>query len=408
MDHRMSRREFSKQFAGASAILAAGYSASASGYVANETLNIGCLGCGGRFRHLAQALATIEGVRIAAVCDVYEDHLEQARKIADPKALVTRSFHEVLARGDIDAVLIASPDHWHVPMTIAACAAGKDVYVEKPLTHEISEGQAVIDAQNRHQRIVQVGMQQRSMPQFQEGFEIIRSGQLGKIHKVHLTWNRNQPRGTQPIQIDPRRVDWNAFLGNAPPREFDPYRFRQWRWFWDFGGGILTDLMTHFIDVVHWYLDLDAPATAATTGDNYQTKGLWETPDTMQTILNYPDQELQVYFEGTFVNARNAAMIEFMGRDATLYLDRGRYEIHPESGKGEYREIILGKGNRGADFYATPDGELLHLSNWIECVRSRKRPNAPAEAGVSAVIPGHLGNRAYRKGEVAHFQKSPS
>ncbi|MFO0944634.1 MAG: Gfo/Idh/MocA family oxidoreductase [Planctomycetota bacterium] len=404
MDHSLSRREFAIQLGAAStSILAAGYTATSFGFAANETINIGCLGCGGRFRHLAGALARMKGIRIAAVCDVYDDHLDQAKKIADSKALVTKAFPEVLARPDIDAVLIAAPDHWHVPMTIAACAAGKDVYVEKPLTHDLSEGRAVVDAQNRHQRIVQVGMQQRSMPQFQEGLQIVRSGQLGKIHKVHLTWNRNQPRGTQSVSIDPSRVDWNAFLGNARKQPFNPYRFRQWRWFWDFGGGILTDLMTHFIDVAHWYLDLDAPATAATTGDNYQTKGLWETPDTMQTILNYPDKELQVYFEGSFVNARNAAMIEFMGRDATLYLDRGRYEIHPEAGKGKYQEKVLGSGGRGADFYVQPDGELLHLSNWIECIRNRNKPNAPAEAGVSAVIPGHLGNLAYRNGQVAKY-----
>src|SRR5207248_2781420 len=165
-----------------------------------------------------------------------------------------------------------------------------------------------------------------------------------------------------------------AFLGNAPEQPFDEYRFRNWRWFWDFGGGILTDLMVHYIDVVHWFLDLDHPAEATTIGDQFLTKGLWQTPDTTQTLLRYPQRGVQVYFEGTFVNARNAAMIEFMGTEATLYLDRGRYEVIPEikrDAQGKpmppavpVQELVLGPGPRGADFYPTPNGERLHLENW--------------------------------------------
>jgi predicted dehydrogenase len=299
-------------------------------------------------------------------------------------------------------VLIATPDHWHVPMTVDACAAGKDVYVEKPLTHDLGEGRAVIDAQNRHKRVVQVGTQQRSMPQFQRGRELVRAGRLGRVYKVHLTWNRNTDRVRRgPQNVDPKRLNWKAFLGNAPNQPFDEYRFRHWRWFWDFGNGILADLMVHFIDVVHWYFDLDHPLRATTVGDNYISRGVWQTPDTIQTLLVYPN-EMQVYFEGTFVNARNGAMLEFMGTDATLYLDRGRYELHPEPrSKQKYEEQILGKGNRGRDFYDQPDGELLHLRNWIDCMRTRNRPNAPAEAGVSAAAAAHLGNQALRKGQVA-------
>jgi predicted dehydrogenase len=368
---------------------------------ANDKLNVGLIGTGGRCQQLMKALAHIPSVRMAAVCDIYDVHLELARKLADPQAVATKHYKELLDRKDIDAVLIASPDHWHVPMTIDACAAGKDVYVEKPLTHNLAEGQAVIEAQNRHQRIVQVGMQQRSMPQFQKARDIIRNGGIGKIHKVHLTWNRNSERARRGTShVDPKLVDWKAFLGNAPEQPFDDYRFRNWRWFWDFGNGILTDLMVHYIDVVHWYFDLDHPHLATTIGGNYTSKGLWQTPDTVQTLLLYPN-ELQVYFEGTFYNARNAAMLEFMGSDATLYLDRGRYEVHPERNRRSYEEWILGTGKRGADFFDQPDGELLHLTNWVDCIRSRNRPNAPAEAGVGAASAAHLGNQAYRSGQVA-------
>jgi len=291
----------------------------------------------------------------------------------------------------------------HVLLTVAACAAGKDVYVEKPLTHDLAEGTSVLDAQNKHRRIVQVGTQQRSMPQFQQAYEIVKSGVLGPIHKVHLTWNRNSPRAQRPKdQIDPKGVDWKRFLGTAKDQPFDEYKFRQWRWFWDFGGGIFTDLMVHHIDIVHWFLDLDHPQSAASIGDFYMAKGVWETPDTVQTLLRYPDRDVQVYFEGTFSNARNGEMLEFMGTEATLYLDRGRYEIHPERNKKiKASELVLGTGPRGADFYDKPDGEQLHIANWAECIRTRQRPVAPAEAGVSAASAAHLANQALRSGQVA-------
>lgn len=383
----------------------AGFAATQAGFAANETLQIGCIGTGGRCRRLMETLKKISGVRITAVCDVWDDALAAGRKLADPKAFATKDYHELLGRKDVDAILIGSPDHWHVAMTVDACSAGKDVYVEKPLTHDLGEGQAVVDAEKKYKRIIQVGTQQRSMPHFQKGFEIVKSGQLGPIHRVHLSWNRNTPRHqTNKIDLDPKSVDWKRFLGSARQQPFDAYRMRNWRWFWDFGGGILTDLMVHFHDVANWYLDLGNPATAASIGDHYMTKGIWETPDTIQTLIHYPDKQVQVFFEGTFFNARNAARIEFMGRDATLYLDRGRYEIHPERGrKLPASELILGKGPRGADFYETPDGEHLHLTNWIDCVRSRKTPNCPAEEGVKAVLAAHLGNRAYRTGQVAKW-----
>ncbi|HEV3136656.1 MAG TPA: Gfo/Idh/MocA family oxidoreductase [Pirellulales bacterium] len=406
MSTRRNRREFLEQLGLASSLVLAGYTGTARGFAANETLNLGCIGTGGRCQALMRALKDIPGVRITAVCDIWDNNLAAGKKLADPNASITKNHHELLARKDVDAVVIGTPDHLHVPITIDACAAGKDVYVEKPLTHELAEGAAVVDAQNQYQKIVQVGMQQRSMPHFQKAFEIIASGQLGEIHKVHLTWNRNQPRWARDkYNIDPATVDWKQFLGNAREQPFEEYRFRNWRWFWDFGGGILTDLMVHYIDVVHWFIGVDHPSTATTIGDTFKAKGLWETPDTVQTLLQYPDRELQVYFEGTFVNARNGAMLEFMGSEATLYLDRGRYEIHPERNKKiPYSELVLGSGPRGADFYDAPNGEVLHLANWIECVRSRKKPNAPAEAGVSAASAAHLGNLALRSGQVAHWK----
>jgi predicted dehydrogenase len=402
----VTRRSFLKTSAAAAAGAAAFAVPAVNVLGANEALNVGAIGTGGRCRALMQSLARVANVRLAAVCDVYDGALEAGRKLADPKAFASRHYKELLDRKDIDAVVIGTPDHWHVPMTIDACAAGKDVYVEKPLTHNLAEGQAVIEAVRKHGRIVQVGTQQRSMPQFQEGRELVRDGRIGTVHKVHLTWNRNLDRARRWGNIDPGQVDWKAYLGNAPDQPFDPYKVvGNWRWFWDFGGGLLTDLMVHWIDVVHWYFDLEHPLQATTIGDNYTSKDVWQTPDTVQTLLTYPN-ELQVYFEGTFCNARNAAMLEFMGTDATLYLDRGRYEIYPEWNWGKAEEKVLNRDRRprGQDFYDQPDGELLHLTNWVDCVRSRKRPNAPVEAGVNAASAAHLGNQALRSGQVAKWK----
>jgi predicted dehydrogenase len=396
------RREFLARVGAGVAGAAAAGGAIARGYPANDAIQVGLIGTGGRcLGELLPEIKKIPGIKITAVCDVWDHHLERARKEADPSAFATKVHTEVLARKDVDAVLIATPDHWHSPLTIEACQAGKDVYVEKPLTHDLSEGQAVIDAQNRHQRIVQVGMQQRSMPQVQKAYEVLKSGAIGKVHKIQLSWNRNAPPGRGRPGIDPKTVDWKRFLGNAREQPFDDYRFRNWRWFWDFGGGILTDLMVHYIDVANWFCELDAPAKALTIGDHFSARDLWETPDTIQTLLHYPEQGIEVHFEGTFSNARNGARIEFLGTEGNLYVDRGRYELRPERGKGTYSEFVPGSGGRGADFDPNVKCGLLHLTNWVECLRSRQKPSTPAEAGVIACKSAHLGNLAYKQGGLA-------
>lgn len=382
---------------------AAATAATTFAYPANETVNIGCIGTGGRCRRLMTNLAGVPGTRITAVCDIWDEALDQARQIAGSDAFVTRDYHALLARSDVDAVLIGSPDHWHVPMTVDACNSGKDVYVEKPLTHDLGEGDVVIRAQDENERIVQVGTQQRSMLQFQRARDILREGQLGTVHKVHMTWNRNSRSERAGADgIEPSSLDWRQFLGNAQLQPFDGYRFRNWRWFWDFGGGILTDLMVHWIDAVNWLLDLPDPALATTIGDTFAMER-WETPDTVQTLLHYPDRKLQVYFEGTFVNQRNKAMVEIMGTKGTMYLDRGRFEIHPEPGSGVDAEVFKpGDGQRGADFDV--DGETPHLQDWIDAVRSRNKPNTPAEEGVRACVSAHLANLAFRTGQVARLE----
>lgn len=399
------RRDFLKGIGAATGTLALLMETeSARGFLANDTIHVACIGTGGRCRHLMKSLSQATNVKIAAVCDVWDESLRLGKELADPSAATSKDFRAILDRKDIDAVLIGTPDHWHVPITVAACQAGKDVYVEKPLTHDLSEGKLVLNAQKESARVVQVGTQQRSMPHIQKAREILKSGVLGEVFKTHLSWNRNAARSDARAEVDPKSVDWKAFLGNAKDQPFDPYRFRQWRWFWDFGGGIFTDLMVHWIDVAHWLLDLSTPNHAVSVGEWNMAEGLWETPDTVQTLLQYPNKT-QAHFEGTFSNARLGAMIEFMGTEATLYIDRGRYEVIPERKKKvEASEWVLGSGPRGADFYDKPDGEFLHLTNWLECIRSRHTPNAPVEAGVHAAAAAHLANLALRSKQAATLE----
>jgi predicted dehydrogenase len=388
----------------ASALASLLRSPASAGFPANETINVGAIGCGGRFGHLFDSLTKIPAVRLVAVCDVYDEHRDRAVKLADPKAFVTSRSEELFERSDVDAVMICTPDHWHTPLLVEAMKRGKHAYCEKPLTHDLSEGPTLRAAASGSKSIVQIGQQQRSMPHIAKARELVAAGRLGETHKVRLNWNRNQARDVRSsVNVDPKSVDWKRFLGSAPAREFDPFRFRHWRWFWDFGGGILTDLMVHWMDVANWLLDLGAPSRAVALGANHQTKGLWETPDTIQTIVEYDGKNTELYFEGTFVNADKGASIEILGRKANLYVDRGRFELTPEGATAPAESMILGSGKKGADFYENPNGELLHLADWIGAIRAGKPASVGVEAGIQAVWAAHLGNRAFRTVSLAEW-----
>ncbi|MEY4612877.1 gfo/Idh/MocA family oxidoreductase [bacterium] len=368
----------------------------------SETIRLGCIGTGGRCRALMKSLLTIPNVSIVALSDVRLDALAQAKALVGDKVTTFADYRKLLDDKTIDAVVIGSPDHWHVPMTIDGVAAGKDVYVEKPLTHSLEEGEKVIQAVRKSKQVVQIGTQQRSMEHIQKAREAVEAGKIGKVYRVHMSWNRNSDRikKGEPA-TNASNVNWKAFLGNAADQPFDDYKMRNWRWFWDFGGGIFTDLMVHWVDVAHWVLNLESPLNAASLGTMVNAKGVWETPDMVQTILEYKDG-VQMFFEGGFSNARHGSRIEFMGTEGTIYVDRGRFEIIPDwNRKIKAEEMVLGTGRRGADFYEKPDGERVHLENWINAMRTRKDPSSPVEAGVHAAAAAHLANKALRSGKIA-------
>jgi predicted dehydrogenase len=290
----------------------------------------------------------------------------------------------------VDAVVIGSPDHWHKPMTLDAVAAGKDVYVEKPVSHSIEEGAEMVRVIEASKQVVQTGTQQRSWDHWLLGKQIVDSGRLGQITFVQTYWYQHATAGKYPeVPLD--KLDWKRWLGPAPDQPFRPERFFQWRHFWNFGGGGLTDLMTHWIDVVHWYMDVEAPLSASTTGHNYNLK-LWETPDTVSTTLEFPKDFTAVYL-GTYVSRVDDGGLEFRGDRGTLKIDRARLAFYRDDAA-----YAPGTLTPEPDIYvrSSGDGTLAHLQNWLDCVRSRKRPNADIRVAHQAARTAHIANAALR------------
>ncbi|QNN25028.1 Gfo/Idh/MocA family oxidoreductase [Planctomycetales bacterium ZRK34] len=399
-----SRRQFVQQAAAIGAVVTGVAASPRRSFAANDTIGIGVIGTGGRARkRLMPGVLSLPGARIVGVCDVFDDHLEAGKFVASGRKktdmFATRHHEELLARKDVDAVVIATPDHWHVPMTVFACEAGKDVYVEKPAAHKLGEGPAMIDAQNKHKRIVQVGAQQRSMPHLQAAKKIVQAGTLGHVHRIRMTWNHNWAHAKKPkLRIDQAKVDWKRFLGNAPEQAFDPFRMRWWRFIWDFGNGLVSDLGVHWLDTVQWMMDLEQPTRVTMQAGTHREGTGWETPDTLMAIWEFGPTKRMMTFESLTTSNSGAAGVELVGEKATLYFDRGRYELIPQP----YSDVkpdqqIIGKGDRGADFYSDTEAHALHLAQWLDCVRTRQAPIEPAESGIAAAELAIRANMAFRQ-----------
>lgn len=374
--------------------------------VAGESeVRVGIIGCGVRGGEaLLQGLQKLAGVCIVAVCDVHSPALEAAKQRVGGDVLAAADYRQVLSSTNVDAVVIAAPDRHHVPMTLEAIGAGKDVYVEKPLTYSLNESDQINEAVQASDRIVQVGTQQHSMPQFQRAKQLIQDGIVGPVRLVRMWWNRNAtPYKKWVYDFRSEDVDWQAFLGNAPDRPFDPYVMKQWRYWWDLGGGTLTDLMIHWLDAASWILDLKLPNGVSTIGDHFATANDREIPDTVQCLMQYQDAGVQASFCSSFVNSYEEAAMELRAEKATIYLDRSRLELHPESKHGlEPIRMILDPTmprGRGADGKVMDGltGTELHLANWLDCIRTRNVPNSPVASALPAVNTAHWANRALRQ-----------
>lgn len=406
----MTRREAMKILGiGAAGLGLATGKSPAKSYSGNDTFNVGLIGCGGRMRRLIEGLNRNPNTRIVAVCDVYEDFLNSTHVLVggrDRKIQKTSRHEEVLERKDIDAVIVATPDHWHVPITIDAVEAGKHVYVEKPVTHKLEEGPKLIEAVRRSGKKVQVGAQQRTMPHLTILKQKLDSGEInpGKISRVHMQWCRNTGpyQGDPVVRIPESKVDWKRFLGNAPDQPYNAVRMRNWRWIWDFGNGPLGDLMVHWLDATNWLLDLPLPSQVVMSGGKYHRKGSMETPDITNCVMEFPERDLQMDYVSSWSNNFMKACTIIMGTDATIYFDRNLWQITPQRPNGEpvaavKESFVASSGPLGADHATDFDAQELHMANWLQAIREDGDPLDNVEAGVQAAAVCHFGNISYRE-----------
>jgi predicted dehydrogenase len=359
---------------------------------ANERIRIGAIGTGGRWGALYDALQKCGGSDIVAVCDVYEPRRLQQKARAAAGATDHVDYRAVLDNKDVDAVVIATPDHWHVKILTDAVRAGKDAYCEKPVTHTLAEEQPLISAVRDSKRIVQIGLQQRSWEHYVSvKKDVIDAAVLGQITFIRTYWyqNHNNGGGRAP-NYDLSKLDWKQFLGSAPDRPFDADMFANWRWYWDFGGGAMTDLFVHWVDVAHWYMGSDMPSRATANG----VKALLQkrqTPDTMSAALSYSSAIVE--FDSALLGYIEGGGILFRGTKGAMRLHRNGYEVYneiPGYTEGFQMPPVVMRGR------SSRDGTIDHMQNFLDCVRSRNQTNAPVEVGVSAAHAGHVANLALR------------
>jgi predicted dehydrogenase len=383
----MTRRNFAQ----AAALTAASYQRILG---ANDRIRLGAIGTGGRCQYLMRLANQAGGCEFAAISDVYPLHMTKAKATLAPAAREVPDFRQILDDKDIDALIIGSPDHWHVPMLLAAVAAGKDTYIEKPLTHSIEEGALAIDAVKKSGRVVQVGYQQRSYPHIIEARQLVQNGELGHVPLVQSYWYQNYNRPLHATESGLEGIDWKAWLGTATPREPDELRYRRWRWFWDYGNGTLTDLYSHWVDTIHWVMDDYEPVTAQATGGTTHFKD-WECPDTLSASYRYSKGFVSTY-DSTLVQSYEDGGMVFRGDKATLRLDRNGYSLYTEEDVRTQKTVRPPAARTVA---ATGDGTLNHMQNFLACVRSRQTPASDVVSAVAAANAAHLGNRAYKTGE---------
>ncbi len=421
----VSRRAFLKQTAGAGAALAFSAVPSAASYTrirgANDRVRVGFIGVGNRGTQLLHAFMGFEDVQVVALCDVYEPYLQRDRSKVDPKMIASvgrrvpemgeqlgsdvaryRDFRKLLDRKDVDAVVIATPDHWHAVQTVAACEAGKDVYVEKPLSVTIVEGQKMVQAAKRYGRVVQVGLQRRSSIVYQELVNLVGSGRIGKVsvarsYRISNMWPKGigREKPTQP----PPDLDWDMWLGPRAYRPFQyniaPYKFRWWKEY----STQLANWGVHFFDAIRWMLGEKAPKAVTAVGGKYFVDDDRTIPDTLEVTFEMPSGTLILFgqYEANGGRALPHGEIELRGTLANLYVNQGGYRIVPspdgqfqhEEPRTEPAEKLGIKQNTTAD----------HVRNFLDCVKTRQKPRADIETGHLSTIFALLGNIALEIGE---------
>ncbi len=359
---------------------------------ANDRPAYGLIGTGNRGGGLNK-LFQKAGAQCAALCDVYAPYLEKERKLS-PAGVKTYAHHEdLLAQPGLDFVVIATPDHQHWPMLQAALAAGKDVYLEKPLSLNLAQSAEMTAAVRKTDRIVQIGMQRRSMTFIHEAKQLIDSGAIGKISMVRAMWNWHFRLllNNAPLAGD---LDWKRFLGPAPARALEPRRFRWWRSFWDYSGGNMTDQGTHLMDVVQWMTNSGAPLSAVCQGQMQQTEGS-EVPNVFSAVFEYPN------FMATWtLNYRTTSefdwSIRFLGEEGSILMDRHGLSLFADPGLSD-QPWNQKPSAAPVKQIAESGASEAHQANFLECIKTRREPNCPIEVAARAVAGPHIANIAFRE-----------
>lgn len=342
----------------------------------NEKVRIGIIGCGGMGRAHAYSLAYNKGCTISAICDVYikkyEEVADNIKTITGTRPDTYQDFRYMLDRDDIDAIFVVTPDHWHPLITIMACRAGKDVYVEKPVCTTVHEGRAMVEAARRYGRVVQVGTQHRSMPVFQESLEYIRAGKLGDIATATAWIYVNAIPVSETMESIPTGLDWDMWLGPAPSVPYSPERYREFKDWHDYArGGELANWGVHLMDVLHWGIGEDRPLSVYALGGSYQKSPGADNYQTVEALFEYPG--CTVTWEQRHVNAysKKDFGMKFQGTEGRLECDRGVMTYTSKAGVVE--EHTFERYDSWAD--------RNHHNNFLHCVRTRQKPAADIEQG---------------------------
>ena len=415
MGDELNRRNFLK-----TAALAAG-PAVLGARAANEKLNIGWIGVGTRGYAGLDWLHTAapDDVRITAICDTYQGYIARAkdrmRTVWSNTPATYVDYHDLLADRNVDAVFIMTPEHLHHDMTIAALQAGKHVYVEKPLAHTIEQGFEMVHAAEQAGKVVQVGTQNRSSSLYKRAKELIGQGMIGEVHFVRAFWYRNsldtEPawRYVIPPEATPQNTDWNRFLGRAPQRPWSPERYFQWRLYWDYSGGISTDLLVHQTDIVNYMLDKTVPQTCVATGGIYRWHDDRDVPDTFSAIYEYAG-DLQINYSSYFGNEYYGYGEQLCGTEGTIeVMNRQDLYFTPEKFKGKAPAKVAARQpihlNGRKDFNES-DGAINHFRNFVQSVLGREKPIAPPLIGQQAAISGHMATLSFRNNKKVIWDES--
>jgi predicted dehydrogenase len=413
-----------RSFVGASLAGVAG-AAAWNGMQAEKPVTLGLIGGGIRGLELMQ-YATEVGAKVPVVCDLYDGHLRRAQEI-QAATEITKDYREVVGRKDLDAVIVATSDHWHAPIAIAAMRAGKDVYCEKPMAHTIPEALEMARVSKETGRLVQVGSQSLSMASTQKGKQWLDSGAIGTVYMVQCEIYRPNAIGAWrypvPPDASPKTVDWERYLGNAPKRPFDAARFFQFRNWWDYGTGIAGDEYVHLLSRVHYLMGVQYPVSAVAYGGIYKWTGDRDVPDIHNTLYDYGKFQVTVS-ANLATNFEGGEIVRFLGDKGTIELTEVGGKLMPYTPVEEYsypleawpkdlKEPFIAehKNDPVADigtakdqpkrppeeFKQEAEGTTDHFKNFFEAMRTRKQPIENVEFGCGTAVACHMANLSYRE-----------